>query len=226
MGKMTILYSEIPNNLFAPYWKLFFYESTCEDVKMIDDMKEIILSKEKDIIQKYSELNDDGGTGLGKNSTTAKFLGYNVFKWTEEPFLKWQQFVRTSYMDFMNELHKIENFKEPESTYVGSWVNVMRKGQQIKMHHHSKGRNSYLGAHFCVQTEDTSTIYLNTISHQEHEFKNSPGTLLFFPDHVPHCTTVTNSDKERITIAMDIFTHEDKMDEEKKSHTDRAVLFV
>ena len=35
--------------------------------------------KEKEIINLYSDTTNDGGTGLGKGSLTAKFSKYNIF---------------------------------------------------------------------------------------------------------------------------------------------------
>lgn len=229
MGKILAHYSKPRNNLFAPEWLYIFYEAELNDKKLIDDIKDIILTKEKQIIKQFPELNNDGGTGLGSNSLTSKFLGFNVFSWTEEPILKFQEFVREEYRSFISELHKHYYFEDESKTYVGCWANVLRKNQSMMRHWHSCTPNSYLGAHFCVQTDDTSTIYENPFNNNDKlEFKNIPGKLLFFQNYMPHYTTVTHSDRERITIAMDIITQKEKesTDPEDIHYTKHHVEFV
>lgn len=229
MGKILAHYSKPRNNLFAPEWLYIFYEAELNDKKLIDEIKDIILIKEKQIIKQFPELNNDGGTGLGPNSLTSKFLGFNVFSWTEEPILKFQEFVREEYKSFISELHKHYSFEDESKTYVGCWANVLRKNQSISKHWHSCTPNSYLGAHFCVQTENTSTIYVNPFNENDlMYFENSPGKLLFFQNYLPHYTTVSKSDNERITIAMDITTeqHKKSRDINDQYYTDHHVEFV
>ena len=40
----------------------------------------------------------------------------------------------------------------------------MRKNEYIKPHAHSFGPDTYLGGHFCVSCENTSTYYINPIN--------------------------------------------------------------
>ena len=62
---------------FAPWWEYYF----CEDNLKISltDLKEEILSKEKDIIDQY-EFEDDWGTKLGPNSLTSRSNRYNLLE--------------------------------------------------------------------------------------------------------------------------------------------------
>ena len=45
-----------------------------------ENIAKIVLEKEKEIIEKYSG-DDDGNTGLGADSLTARFKHFNVLKW-------------------------------------------------------------------------------------------------------------------------------------------------
>ena len=85
---------------------------------------------------------------------------------------------------------------------------ILRNGQKIKPHLHSTNQNSYLSAHFTVQCDNTSTVYINPVNQlndpQIFEEKNEIGNLRIFPSYVPHYTTEHLFDTPRITIAMDV----------------------
>ena len=224
MGNVYIYTSHEPNNSFAPTWKFHFYEAQLENTKVLEELKNIVLIKEKEIIKNFSDVNNDGGTGLGPQSLTSKFITFNIFKWKEEPCIIFQNFVRDEYKKFISALKENNpQFVKENNTYVAGWANVLRRGQKINEHQHSCTPNSYLGAHFCVSTSNTSTIYVNPFNRKDLiEFKNSPGKLLFFQNYMVHYTTEHKTDDERITLAMDIFTEKDYNDRVQKSATQRA----
>ena len=196
---------------FAAEWEFNFFQVKLENKECISKMITTILEKEPEIIKKYPELSNDGGTSLGPNSLTSKFSKYNLFTWEEDCFIEFQNFVREQHSNFLKELNIPE-----EQLYVGCWANVLRHGQRITPHWHVTGPTSYLGAHMCLTGQDTSTIYSNPfIPHSlfnswykdcDFKFKNESGNLLFFPDWMIHYTTPYTGNKERITIAMDIVT--------------------
>ena len=224
MGNLYIYTSHEPNNSFAPAWKFHFYEAQLENTKVLEELKNIVLIKEKEIIKNFSDVNNDGGTGLGPQSLTSKFITFNIFKWKEEPCIIFQNFVRDEYKKFISALKENNSqFVKENNTYVAGWANVLRKGQKINEHQHGCTPNSYLGAHFCVSTSNTSTIYVNPFNRKDLiEFKNSPGKLLFFQNYMVHYTTEHKTDDERITLAMDIFTEKDYNDRVQISATQRA----
>ena len=184
--------------------------------------------KEKEIIKNFPETQNDGGTGLGPQSLTSKFLKFNIFNWKEEPCIIFQNFVRDEYKKFISALKENDSqFVKEKNTYVAGWANVLRNGQKINEHWHSCTTNSYLGAHFCVSTSNTSTVYVNPFNRDDLiEFKNGPGKLLFFQNYMVHYTTEHKTDDERITLAMDIFTEKGYNDPVEKSATERSVRFV
>jgi len=84
----------------------------------------------------------------------------------------------------------------------------MRKGDKIKPHLHCTTPESYLGGHICVQTEGTSTHYINPINQindpEIYTSKNEIGKITLFQSNIPHYTDKV-SKGERITIAFDLF---------------------
>ena len=148
----------------------------------------------------------DGYTGLGEKSTTARFNSFNVFDWTNDnvKILK----------DEILSLHKdiLDHFKQPlpSELYIRCWVNIMRKGQQMKPHLHGTWPTTYLGGHISVQCDNTSTHYINPINQindpELYSSKNEVGKLTMFQNNIPHYTDIHNTDKERITIAFDLHT--------------------
>lgn len=192
--------SDPKNNYFAPEWRFDFYETQINNLKLVSEIKDLILLKEQEIIKEFPEVIGDGGTGLGLNSLTARFRNFNIFTWTEPPIVKLQQWIKEEYQNFLKEIPV-----EDQSVYVGCWANVMRHGEKIQPHWHSCFADSYLGGHFIVATENTSTLYQNPFKPNEvFEFENVPGTLTIFPSHLTHWTNQYLGNDERITIAFDL----------------------
>jgi len=227
MGKLYIYESHKPNNFFAPRWKMHFYEAQLEDNKVLEELKKVVLLKEKEIVNRFPMINNDGNTGLGPTSLTSKFLKFNIFNWKEEPCVVFQEFVRSEYIKFIDALAKHDSEFVKDNTYIAGWANVLRRGQKINQHWHSSTPNSYLGAHFCVSSSGTSTVYVNPFNRDDLlHFSNEPGKLLFFQNYIVHYTTEHKIDDERITLAMDIFTEEAYNDPVEKKYTERSVRFV
>ena len=228
MGTLYTHTSDKPNTFFAPAWKFYFYEAQLEDTKILEELKNVVLMKEKEIIKNFPEMQNDGGTGLGPNSLTSKFLKFNIFNWKEDSCIVFQNFVRSEYKKFIDLLAENDSeFIRENNTYVAGWANVLRRGQRMSEHWHSCTPNSYLGAHFCVSTSNTSTMYVNPFNRNNYiEFKNSPGKLLFFHNYMVHYTTEHKTDDERITLAMDIFTEKSYDDPFEKVYAERGVRFV
>ena len=180
----------------------------------IEKLSQTCLDKENEIM-KFSPCLSydgqhvlDGGTGLGNESTTSRYSKYNVFDWDTVETNQLKEYVRENI--------KIYNFlsghETPEKLWIRCWVNIMRKGQIIKKHVHDIGETCYLSCHFTVQCDETSTVYVNPLTYYPDpdliNEKNIPRTLTIFPSFIPHYTTIHRSEKERITIAMDIKTQD------------------
>ena len=100
-------------------------------------------------------------------------------------------------------LNKI-NLKD-QNVYGQCWANVMRKDEQIKKHSHYNDTLTYLGGHICVETNNTSTHYINPFTKKIYSSKNEIGKITLFPNWIEHYTDISKSSL-RITIAFDLFT--------------------
>lgn len=206
MDKIILFQSEPKQTAFAPSYEYIISEGTINGINF-DKIKRIILKKEKEIIKNYepsSRASEDGYTGLGKDSLTARYEHFNILSWKDAEIQKLKKSILLQYIDFLN---KLQINREP--TKIQCWANVMRKGQSIKPHLHSFNGWSYLSGHVVVACDETSTIYIDPInqinSPREYSSDNKVGNITFFQQNIPHYTTKHKSDNERITIAFDIF---------------------
>tara|TARA_B100001113_G_C21109798_1_gene622669 strand:+ start:1827 stop:2468 length:642 start_codon:yes stop_codon:yes gene_type:complete len=193
--------SEEPKTPFAPVYN--YYICTADISTLIDfnDIKNVILKKEKEIIKKYDTGLNDAYTELGHNSLTSRFEHYNIFDWPEMFNLK--SAVKSIHHMFLSYLQL-----ETKPVYINGWANVMRKGEQIKTHIHNVDETCYLGGHICVACDQSSTFYINpvnTINDPEiFEIENKVGQITLFSNCIPHYTSKHSGDSERITMAFDM----------------------
>jgi hypothetical protein len=209
MNKLFRFKSLKKNNHFAPEWEYYIFENVMEDIDF-DKVARLILSKEKEIIEHHPPAvgqegkQTDGYTGLGLNSLTSRFQSYNILKWEDDEIKKIKNNIIFSHDAFL----KMLDVDRPHYLFAKGWANVMRKGEQIKPHLHGVNPDTYLGGHISVQTEDTSTHYINPVNQlndpETHSLKNIVGTITIFQNCIPHYTDVHDSNKERITIAFDL----------------------
>ena len=188
-----------PNHFFNPKFSYYI----CEDDLKIDTvyLSKFLISKEKYILNKYS-FYGDGETGLSKNSVTTRFAYYNLLDFKETSFLK--KYIRDTHDKFLKNL----NQKVDQNYYIQCWYNVMRKGEQIKKHHHAEDQDTYLSGHICVKTNNTNTYYESPYYKKDYISKNIPGKITLFPGWITHHTDKQIEDTERVTIAFDIITED------------------
>ena len=196
--------SEPPVTPFAPTWD-FTLANAQIDIDL-DKLKDLILEKEVEIKEKFvSDLND-GKTGLGTDSLTARFKYFNVLKWNSSECKKLHESIREIHTKYYDTLvgGDIPPLK------IRCWANVLRKGEFIDKHSHSHHPHTYLSGHFCVSATNTSTNYIPPYTDWGDDIivKNNPGELTLFPTWLPHYTTKTEVDEPRITIAFDIVPSE------------------
>jgi len=187
---------------FAPEWHYILAEDMIQDIDY-DKVAEIILSKEKEIVDAFPGTSD-AYTGLGEDSLTSRFKHFNLFSWTDPEINKLKEEIHEKYKLFLIKLGL-----QRSKVWIQCWANVLRDGQEIKPHIHSVTPFSYLGGHICIQCDKTSTVYINPVNQiNEPELFDSPnavGKFTIFQDCIPHYTTTHNGSKERITIAFDLF---------------------
>ena len=216
MLKIKVIHfkNEPKQNYFAPEWNWYLFETHINKIDF-DDLAKLCLSKEKEILKLPSSIDtdnkiSDGYTGLGKNSTTSKFQHYNVLKWKNKNITLLKEFI----IEFHNEI--LKHFKYPliKELWAQCWVNIMKKDQKIKTHIHGTGPTTYLGGHFCVQCNNTSTYYINPINQINNPFTyksvNEVGKITLFQNNIPHYTDIHKGENDRITIAFDLETTKPK----------------
>ena len=79
MTKVTRFTSAPPQSPYAPVWDYCIAEK--ETNIDVEELAKVILYKESKIKDQYTEDLDDGDTGLGLDSLTARFNYFNVLKW-------------------------------------------------------------------------------------------------------------------------------------------------
>jgi hypothetical protein len=199
--------SKPKNNFFSPEWNYFIAENFIKNVNF-DNLSTFLLNQENKIlnlpITKNKNKVFDGSTGLGEKSTTSRSKEYNVLFWDNTEI----NLIKNNILECHNLFLKFLNLPLPNELYIQCWVNIMRKGEQIKPHIHGVHPDTYLGGHICVQVQNTSTFYINPINQiQEPEIyssKNEIGKITLFQNNIPHYTDMHNSEKERITLAFDL----------------------
>jgi hypothetical protein len=213
--QIILFKSEPKQTPFAPEYEYIILETELAKIN-IHELANACLEKEKEYLSNYplDRLDKehplmvlDGYTGLGKNSMTARYVFYNIFKWEDEIIKELLIEIKEQYLAF------IEQMKIPRrKIWIRGWLNVMRDGEQIKIHLHNVSPYAYLGGHVCVQCTETSTFYVNPINQinepYSYESPNVAGKLTFFQHNIPHYTSKHHGDLERITIAFDLMVDE------------------
>lgn len=207
------IHSDPPESPFAPQWDYSLGHRLVRDIDL-DVLSKTCLQKEKEIKKlpltrqpngKYT----DGYTGLGKNSTTARFSMYNVLEWNTPETNKLKHHIYSGLVEYNNKF----GCSLPSPLWIKCWVNILRWGQKIKPHLHSVNPLCYLSGHFTIQAQHTSTCYMvpaNQLNDPEiTEKENKPGELTLFPSYVPHYTTKHYSFVPRITLAFDVGIKDD-----------------
>tara|TARA_B100000287_G_scaffold85651_1_gene78222 strand:- start:241 stop:882 length:642 start_codon:yes stop_codon:yes gene_type:complete len=208
--RITQFENEPVKTNFAPVFNFNIYE----DVVDVNDIKSVILSKEKDVINN-NPYTDDWNTGLGKDSMTSRSNCYNLLKWDEADFLK--ETIRTAHDNFITSL----GYDWENKIYLQCWANVLRNGQFLKQHQHWNSEYTYLGGHICLDDYDTSTYYINPYNRKPYISKNSKGNITLFPNWIEHYTDPYEGGDVRVSIAFDIITevvYNDDIFENKKDH--------
>ncbi len=197
--KVHTFKNESPQTPYAPVWDFVIADK--ETDLDVDELGYIILSKEKEIIEEYPEVNTDGYTGLGKDSLTARFNYFNVLKWDYPVVKDLHNEIRIFHDQYVS---NTTDGKFDAEFKIRCWANVMRKGQKIDKHCHATHPHSYLSGHFTVACNDTSMIYFHPYSPEPYPLKNSPNSMTLFPTWMSHKTDSHEVDIPRITVAFDI----------------------
>ena len=199
--------SKLKKTPFAVDYSFYIFENTINNVDF-KNVAKLILTKEKEILSS-TVSGGDGNTGLGGNSLTSRYKYFNLLNFENKDVLLIKQNIVNNLKLLMDRLM----IELPKEVFIQCWANVMRKNEKIQIHQHGVDENSFLGGHLCVQSKDTSTYYVNPFNYhagkdkQTYESKNEVGKLSIFSSSLPHYTDTYYGEKERITIAFDLFTY-------------------
>lgn len=108
--------------------------------------------------------------------------------------------IRKHYLLYLKEL----NYPR-EKVYIHGWVNILRKGEWISLHHHTSDGHSYVSGTYYLTDSPTTLALINPIRVDQKEvFQTVKGRMIMFPSYVPHESTIYNGDDLRVSIAFDI----------------------
>jgi hypothetical protein len=171
-------------------------------------LSEFILDKEKEILSVEFDETKSKSSGyylLGPNSLSSRDITYNFLTWEHIEVKKLKESIISYYREAIDFFNVVEKHNYPLK--IKCWANVLRKGEELKVHTHSNNNNPYcyLSGHVTIQCENTQTIYINpSAGEDKYHTQNSPGKINIFQSNIPHHTTKHMGEKERITIAFDI----------------------
>tara|TARA_B100001996_G_scaffold180159_1_gene137551 strand:- start:82 stop:831 length:750 start_codon:yes stop_codon:yes gene_type:complete len=205
---------------FTAFWMYSIGEKIASRIDC-NRFGKFLLSKKEEVLSIKDKL-QDGGTGLGPNSTTARWSSYNVLNWrgeSEDVKILEEEIIKTHDLYYT----KLLGEKPPQVTILTCWMNIMKKGERILKHNHSSENDGYLSGNFTVACDDSKTIYIQPYMHySEKELlervedwgfdhtedyyasTNIPGNISLFPSYIPHFTTKHKSDTDRITLAFEL----------------------
>ena len=136
------------------------------------------------------------GTGSYSTFTTAHFLRYNLLTFPSVELVQLYKMIRQTTTPYLHD----------DSYMIQCWLNVYRKGENIKWHKHwPEGLGVYHGF-YCVQTEEVPSHTLYRVPGYEEVMVDSRDGLLVFgkSEGDTHMSSVWEGVEPRITIAFDI----------------------
>jgi len=215
---MNILRMESINPLteFAPTWNIPIGVKKYEDNTVIDNIRNFLIKKEKEIISSIS-YDYDGTTRLNPNSVTGRFTHYNLLKLDHEcPDLKlFFEFLQKSYLEYINTEELV-----PRDTEIVCWFNALRKGEKVHEHNHGAGNDVYLSGNFILDDHTTKTHYKCPFDRDViTSIPNLKGLLTIFPSFVYHYSDTYENEGIRHSIAFDIRIPGIKESEERQAIT-------
>ena len=143
---------------------------------------------------------------FNSDSTDQYWNKYNIFSVKHETINGIKKKIIGSYNDFL-----IAYKKEPEKElWINGWLNILTKGESLKIHNHSMNSNSYLSGNIVLTDCKTTTNFLPPLLEHMPEYgvlkiPNFVGSLTMFPQWVHHYVDAVEEDI-RITLGFDLHT--------------------
>ena len=188
-----------------------------------DRLAEIILEKESEI-KRTKMPTPVAGVQSG---LTAYWLTYNVLNWNHPECRTLASLIVDAYAAFVRLIGDPDD-EDYRINGISCWANVVRHGESLEIHHHDPG---FVSAHYTVKsgysspprpgTESGHTIYYRPgflersqgdsafggpwDSDWKVSIPPTEGRLTLFPSYVRHEVRTHLGDRERISIALDIY---------------------
>ena len=177
---------------------IWMWESITKKINLLE-LNTFLLDLEKKLLLRPPL--DDGGTNVG--GLTSRYKHYNLLLFDNYQLKKLESFIAENVKNFLT-------YKNLNHTkiYIQCWYNVLRKNEKIDIHQHRNLEDihlSFISGHFSTTENNTQTCYASLDKKNSVSVDNEPGKITLFPSYIPHYTTVNNQDKERISIAFDIY---------------------
>jgi hypothetical protein len=201
-----LLFSSQPKATpLAQEWNFTMWKYNNLNVLLTQDIKRFLLSIKEEILTKHKPLDaglwNDGGTGLGNDSLTARYASYNLLKFEDPCIKKFKSLIKNQLKLYINKI----NITITKPLYINCWYNVLEPGESLSPHNHTTSFHSFLSGHFTVACEESSTYYHMPYGDGLADIPNFTGAGIFFPSYLSHGTTPHKGVNPRITIAFDIF---------------------
>ena len=142
---------------------------------------------------------DDGRKGFRKDSVTSRGGRYNLFDFTDEcPELKdlWK-FIQEHWYERIARANT-DQYK----TKIICWFNILRQGEKMELHSHSRRFSAYLSGNIHLDNYHTTTTYRHLDNWTA--LDNVKGGLIMFPSQLLHEVNVYNDQYPRVSIAFDL----------------------
>jgi hypothetical protein len=221
--------SEPPLTPFAPSYKFYFIDKKIFSEEECKEWNVYLLKQEQILFNKYRTAPmGDGGTGLGPTSITSRYPYFNLLDFD---FHLVSELKTKIFNGIKTILSVFDNTAWQETLYANCWFNVLRQGENMKIHSHGYHKNSFYGFHLTINATETFTTYIhptNTFVQDPYNVPNKIGYLTLFPSFIPHGVTPNRYETPRISIAGDIYAStwldEDNTNLMKKNLVEIGVL--
>jgi hypothetical protein len=191
---------------FAPRYRYIGADAVIEDIDF-GAIAQLLLDAEDQMLKELKPTHD-GGTGLGLNSITSRFMSYNPLTWTHsEDIMNLREKIYTLYLEFHKTL-KIDR----QPMFVQCWANIVRPGQEIKLHLHDISEYSYLSGNILLQGSPSEILYHNPqnalVRPEPHRIQQEPGQITLFQSCIPHQVPEYTGEDIRVSLSFDFLIRE------------------
>jgi len=174
------------------------------DSAVCDRLAKEILKRERALLMRSAAVGVAGKT----TGVTTRWLDYNVLSWDLPEIQEVKTAIKGAYLFYLKKLGVARWSNE-----IQCWANVLRKGDQLKLHHHNFRKRPVISATISLTSAKTGTCYVspyvlrrqaNGDHAQEICFTTQKGNLIMAPGWVSHYTTPNPVNAPRITLGIDI----------------------